>query len=60
MGLSSVDGGDDSRVRGVLRVASTGSHAREGIKGHYYLPFLVHDLCPVLVRRCAYMARRLV
>ena len=34
-------------------MASPGSHAREGIQGHYYLPFPVHDLCPLQVRSCA-------
>ena len=44
MGLISVDGDDDCWVRGGFHVASTGSHAREGFQGHYYLPFPVHDL----------------
>ena len=44
MGSSSVDGGDDIRLRGRLRVPSKGSHARVGFQGHYYLPFPVHDL----------------
>ena len=26
-------------------MASPGSHAREGIQGHYYLPLPVNDLC---------------
>ena len=47
-----------NRVRGGLRMASTGSLAREGIQGHYYLPFPGHDHCSLQVRRCAYMARR--
>ena len=40
-------------------MASTRIHAREGIQGHYYLPFPVHDICSLQVRRCAHMARRL-
>ena len=38
---------------------TSGSHAREGIQGHYYLPFPVHYLCPLQVRRYAHMARKL-
>ena len=30
IGSSSIDGGDDRRVRGRFCVASTGGHAREG------------------------------
>ena len=47
MGSSSVDGGDNSRVRGGFFVASTGSHAREGFQGHNYLPFpcMIFALC---------------
>ena len=28
-------------------MASPGSHAREGIQGHYYLPLPVYDFCPL-------------
>ena len=40
-------------------MAYTSSHAREGIQGYYYLPFPMHYLCPLQVRRCAHMARSL-
>ena len=46
--------------RGRLRMASPGSHAREGIQGHYYLPLPVYDFIPLLNRRCAHMAHRSV
>ena len=41
-------------------MASPGSHAREGIQGHYYLPLPVYDFCPLQDRRCAHMAHRSV
>ena len=41
-------------------MASLGSHAREGIQGHYYLPLPVYDFCSLQDRRCAHMAHRSV